>query len=50
MDEQAKTCRVYGVLEVGVLHHQQRTLAAHFEIELLAAFRAFDADLAPDCR
>ena len=48
MNEHAEAGGIDRVLEMRVLHHQQRALAAHFQIELLAAPGALDADLASD--
>src|SRR5690242_323183 len=48
MNKHSKSGRIHRIFEVGILHHQQRTLAAHFEVELFAATRALHANQAAD--
>src|ERR1700733_55096 len=44
MDKQSEAGRVHGVLQIGVLHHQQRTFPAHFQIKLLSTASTLNAD------
>src|SRR5678809_547595 len=46
VDEKSKACGVYGVVHIGIPQHDEGTLPAHFQRDLLGMRRALDRQLA----